>query len=173
MPLPAGLVHVYTGDGKGKTTAAWGLALRARGQGLRVKVLEFLKCPRVTGEGRAARRLGVSVETFGLGFCRGHQARPAHRAAARQALARAAKLLASGRWDVVVLDEAAAAAGLRLISTTELLCALRARAPGVEAVVTGRAAPRGLRRAADYLTEMRELRHPFTKGVKARKGIEL
>ncbi|HOX07991.1 MAG TPA: cob(I)yrinic acid a,c-diamide adenosyltransferase [Planctomycetota bacterium] len=172
----AGLLHVYTGTGKGKTTAAWGLALRAAGHGLRVKVIEFIKGPRLTGEHAAARRLGrkVSVETCGLGFYfgRSSEERRRHRMAAERALARARRALSSGRWDVVVLDEAAGAAALRLISTARLLDALRGRAAGVEAVVTGRGAPPALRRAADYLTEMCAVRHPQERGVDGRRGVE-
>lgn len=167
-----GLVHLYTGGGKGKTTAAWGLALRAAGHGLRVKVIEFLKGPRECGEHLAAGALRsrISVETCGAGFCR--RADGVHRAAARRALERSRAALASGRWDLVVLDEAAAAAALGLFSPRDLLRALAGRAPRVEAVVTGRAAPRKLRALADYVTEMRELRHPFRKGTRARRGIE-
>jgi len=176
QPPPLGLIHVYTGTGKGKTTAAWGLALRAVGHGRRVKVIEFLKGPRATGEHLAARRLGrsVSVETCGLGFYFGRDAEETrrHRAAAERALARARAALASGRWGVVVLDEAAGAAALGLVRAAELVRALRGRAPGVEAVVTGRGAPAALRRVADYLTEMRAVRHPFELGISGRKGIE-
>jgi len=171
-----GLVHLYTGAGQGKTTAAWGLALRAAGHGLRVKVVEFLKGPRVAGEHLAARRLGrlISVETGGLGFFfgRGAAERARHRAAAARTLARAARALASGRWDLVVLDEAATAARLRLIRSADLVRALRGRAEGVEAVVTGRGAGAGLCRLADYCTEMRAVRHPYARGIQGRRGIE-
>jgi len=171
-----GLVHLYTGAGKGKTSAAWGLALRAAGHGKRVKVIEFIKGPRLTGEHLAAERLGrlVSVEVCGIGFCRGRdpQRLRKHRECAAGALAAATRALASGRWDVVVLDEAAGAACLGLIGAAELVCAVRARTPGVEVVITGRGAPRELRRAADYLTEMRAVRHPYARGVGAREGIE-
>jgi cob(I)alamin adenosyltransferase len=171
-----GLVHVYTGTGKGKTTAAWGLALRAAGQGRRVKVIEFIKGPRTTGEHRAARMLGrrVSVETCGLGFYFRRDAEEAsrHRAAAERALERARAALTSGRWGVVILDEAAGAVALKLIRTADLVRVLRGRAAGVEAVVTGRGAPAALRRAADYLTEMRAVRHPMGRGVSGRRGIE-
>jgi cob(I)alamin adenosyltransferase len=173
---PIGLIHVYTGTGKGKTTAAWGLTLRAVGQGRRVKVIEFLKGPRATGEHQAARRLGrsVSVETCGLGFYFGRDAEEArrHRAAAERALARARAALASGRWGMVILDEAAGAVALGLVRSSELVRVLRSRAPGVEAVVTGRGAPAALRRVADYLTEMRAVRHPLGRGVTGRRGIE-
>jgi cob(I)alamin adenosyltransferase len=175
-PRPRGLVHLYTGPGKGKTSAAWGLALRAAGHGKRVKIIEFLKGPRLTGEHRAAKRLGrlVSVEVRGAGFCRGGsgEALRKHRECAAGALSAAARALASGRWDVVVLDEAASAAALRLVGTAGLVRVIRSRAPGVEAVVTGRGAPPALRRAADYLTEMRAVRHPYDRGVRARRGIE-
>ena len=173
---PAGLIHVYTGTGKGKTTAAWGLVLRAAGHGRRIKIIEFIKGPRVTGEHLVARRLGrrVSVETLGLGFYFGKSAeeKRRHRAAAGKALVRAARALASGRWDLVVLDEAAGAAALGLVRTADLVRVLRGRAPGVEAVVTGRGAPAALCRAADYLTEMRVVRHPQERGVAGREGIE-
>ena len=173
---PRGLLHLYTGSGKGKTSAAWGLALRAAGHGKRVKVIEFVKGPRTTGEHLAARRLGrlISIEVCGIGFCRRGSAEQfrKHRECAAGALAAAARALASGRWDVVVLDEAAGAAGHGLLKAAELLRVIRSRAPGVEVVVTGRGAPPSLRRAADYLTEMRAVRHPYARGVGARKGIE-
>ena len=171
-----GLVHLYTGTGKGKTTAAWGLVLRAAGHGRRVKVIEFLKGPRVTGEHLAARRLGrrVSVEIGGLGFFFGRDAAEVrrHRAAAARALASAARALSSGRWDLVDLDEAAVAVGLKLITCADLVRAVRGRAAGVEAVVTGRGAPPGLCRLADYLTEMRAVRHPHERGIGGRQGVE-
>ncbi len=166
-----GQFHLYTGSGKGKTTAALGLALRAVGAGLRVCVVQFAK-GRPTSEIGPLERLGVKVLRFGRpGFLRSPPD-PADAEAARQGLAVARTALAGGEYDLVVLDEAAVAVHYGLVSANELLDALAARAPRVEAVVTGRQAHPKLVECADLVTEMREVKHYYRHGLPARKGIE-
>jgi cob(I)alamin adenosyltransferase len=167
----AGQLHVYTGDGKGKTTAALGLALRACGAGLRVCVLQFAK-GRPCSELAALARLGVRVARFGQAhFIRG-EPDPEDRAAARAGLEEARQALTGGAYDVVVLDEASVAVQCGLFSANALLEVLAARRPEVEAVVTGRGAHPKLIECADLVTEMRNIRHYYHHGVPARKGIE-
>lgn len=172
--LDQGCVQVYTGSGKGKTTAALGLALRAAGAGLRVYFGQFLKA-RPTCELASLRRLSppVRVRRFGRrGFVRGRAA-PEDVAAARAGLAAAERALRSGRYDLVILDEANVAAAAGVIGVPDLLALIDARPPRVELVLTGRGAdPRVLARA-DLVTEMRERKHYYRRGVPARRGIEM
>ena len=167
----SGLLHVYTGDGKGKTTAALGLALRARGAGLRVFVGQFAK-GRECSELTALESLGVTVRQFGRPqFIHGPPA-AADLALAQQGLAEARAVLSSGAYDLVILDEASVAVQCGLFAVNELLDVLAARATTVEAVVTGRGAPPKLVECADLVTEMREVKHYYRNGIQARKGIE-
>jgi len=168
-----GCLHVYTGDGKGKTTAALGLAVRAAGAGMRVYIGQFLKAGWCSEHRALARFRGlITVRRFGTpGFVRGHPT-SAQRSGARRGLEQAARALRSGRYDLVVLDEANVAVRLGLLSPAGLLKALRGRAAHVEAVVTGRDACRELLRGADLVTEMREIKHYFHGGVRARRGID-
>ena len=166
-------LQVYTGDGKGKTTAALGLALRAAGAGLRVFIAQFAKgteAAELSSLGRLADL--VTVRQYGRpGFIR--EAPTADDiAAARGGLREAREAVASGRFDVVILDEANIATHLGLITTEELLEVADLAAGRVEIVITGRSAdPRVIERA-DLVTEMREVKHYHAKGVPARRGIE-
>jgi cob(I)alamin adenosyltransferase len=169
-----GYIQLYTGDGKGKTTAALGLALRAAGAGMRVFIACFMK-GRTYSEDRALARLrpAVTVRKFGRGcFVRGKPS-PADFAAARRGLEESEKAIVSGNFGLVVLDEAAIAAHLGLFPASELLRLAGLKPRHVELVITGRGAHPSLKRRADLVTEMREVKHYFGKGVKARKGIEL
>lgn len=171
-----GLVMIFTGDGKGKTTAALGLGLRAWGQGMRVLVLQFLKSPSwPAGEREAVRRLeGFEIRPLGLGFVRGRgedELRP-HREAARQALTVAREAVAGGEWDLVVLDEIFVALSLGLLAEEDLHAILDARSPSLHLALTGRGAPETVVARADLVTEMREVKHHYTRGIKAQKGIE-
>lgn len=168
-----GLVHVYTGDGKGKTTASVGLAVRAVGSGMRVAFVQFVKGGRESSELASLRRLGIEVvrpatESSGLmrnvRTARDHEAAALALAAARDAL--------SGAFDLVVLDEACVAARSGLIGAEDLAAAIRDRALDVEVVCTGRGAPPELLELADYVTELHPVRHPHERGIRARKGIE-
>jgi len=167
-----GLIQVYTGDGKGKTTAALGLALRAAGHGLRTYIGQFLK-GRPTGELRAARLLEpyLTIEQFGeAGFAAKGDARQA--ALARQGLRRIRRVLASGEYDIIILEEINLALDLELLSLQEVLVLLEERPSGVELVLTGRGAPQELISRADLVTEMVAVKHPYDQGVGARAGIE-
>ncbi len=166
-------IHVYTGDGKGKTTAALGLTLRAAGAGLRVYFAQFIKQGDYS-EIRALAELGarVCVAQFGRGrFVRGAP-EPADVAAAADGLRAVAAALASGRYDLVVLDEINVAVALGLVAEADLLDLLDARPPGVELVLTGRRASAAVLERAHLVTEMRAVKHYFEQGVGARIGIE-
>jgi cob(I)alamin adenosyltransferase len=172
-PARPGYVHVYTGDGKGKTTAALGLALRAAGRGRRVFIGQFMK-GQAYGElaALAGHRL-IRVEQFGSPGCvRRHEVTQAHVDEARQGLVRSLEALTSGEYDIVILDELSVAVWFGLLSEEDCAALLRARPAPVELVVTGRRAPDTLLAAADLVTEMREVRHYYQQGVPAREGIE-
>jgi len=182
MRLARGLVQVYTGNGKGKTTAALGLAVRALGQGLNVCFLQFLKGGTPTGEQRGAEALlpAMRWETFGVDRRQTAKTREwwlsgwteADRAAAQEGLALGKDIVQSGEYDLVVLDELCVALEGGLVDLGQVLELLAARGEHVEVVITGRGAPPGLIAAADLVTEMREVKHPFRNGVSARRGIE-
>ncbi len=170
-----GLVHLYTGDGKGKTTAAFGLALRAAGHGLRVLVVQFLKGGKAPfGEIEALRALpNVEVAQFGPGGFVGRDF-PFEdgKETAREGLEFVRRALRSGGYDLVVLDEVAVAVRKGLLSEAEILGLLKQKAKRTEVVLTGRYAGKALREAADLVTEMRAVKHPFEQGVSWRWGIE-
>ena len=168
-----GYVQVYTGDGKGKTTAALGLALRSAGAGRKVFIGQFIKSAQYS-EIKALKRFSdlITIQQFGRGcFIRGNPEQ-ADIDLAQQALAAIAKALASAKYDVVIADEANVAFGCNLISEDDLIQLIDARPPKVELVLTGRHAPSAVIARADLVTEMRPIKHYFDKGVMARKGIE-
>lgn len=168
-----GYIQVYTGNGKGKTTAALGLALRAAGAGLRTFLAQFMKgqrCSEHTLLAELADR--ITVRQYGKGFLRSKNAPAAHVKAAQTGLREVREILASGEYDVVVLDEANVAAHYGLISVDDLLQLMANRPAGVELVITGRYADERVMKAADLVTEMREIKHYEKKGVTARRGIE-
>jgi cob(I)alamin adenosyltransferase len=170
----AGYVHVYTGDGKGKTTAALGLALRAAGAGWRVFIGQFAKGSQ-TSELRALARLSdlVTVCQFGRPGWIGPTPTEEDIAAAQEGLARCWEAITSGQYQLVILDEVILAPVLRLFSLEELLAVIDARPDGVELVLTGRYAHPAILQRADVATEMRELKHYYRQGVLARTGIEM
>lgn len=167
-----GLVHIYTGNGKGKTTAAFGLALRMLGNGGRVIMIQFLKSVNVYGEQRKAQECGVVVESYGLPKFVHGKPEPEEIEAAKKALERAKEVVKSGKWDLVILDEICVALGFKMIKIEEVKELIKEKAPNTELVLTGRYCPVELYELADYITEMREIKHPYTKGVVARKGVE-
>lgn len=172
--LEQGLVQIYTGEGKGKTTAALGLALRALGRGLKVYMLQFLK-GEDTGELHAGRLFGdrLVIEQTGLqGFIRRGRIDPGDVHRAREALRTAKDILSRGEYDLVILDEINVALYFELISVHEVIQVLEARAPHVEVVLTGRYAPPELIEMADLVTEMKNIKHYYHAGVPAREGIE-
>ncbi len=168
-----GLVQVYTGDGKGKTTAALGLALRAAGHGLRTYIGQFLK-GRPTGELKAAKLLEpyLTIEQFGEADFVLTRGDPRQAALARRGLQRIRQILASGEYDIVVLEEINVALELELIPLEDVLALMEERPSEVELVLTGRGAPQELISRADLVTEMVAIKHPYQRGVKARLGIE-
>jgi cob(I)alamin adenosyltransferase len=172
-PLERGYVQLYTGDGKGKTTASLGLVLRALGQGLRPAVLQFMKADPNWGEIVTLKRLGVPVQQCGLDhWVFAGKISDEDRAAAAEGFARARALVESGDYDVVVLDELVTAVFFELVPVQSVLELIREKPEQVELVVTGRRAPDELIAAVDLATEMRPLKHYFDAGVQARPGIE-
>jgi cob(I)alamin adenosyltransferase len=165
-------VQIYTGDGKGKTTAAMGLALRAAGQGLRVKVVQFLK-GRDSGEVNALERLGVEVVRVSAGGKFLWDMDDVEKAALRRDALAVLTVIHGwlGEADVLVLDEALGALHGGLLTMDEIVSIIRQRG-GTELVLTGRAAPDELVALADLVTEMRPVKHYMDAGIKARKGIE-
>jgi cob(I)alamin adenosyltransferase len=170
---PAGLLVVYTGDGKGKTTAALGMVFRALGRKLPVAVVQFVKGHWKTGERLFAEGLpGLEFLTLGEGFTWEGDDPAVHAAAARAAWDRARALLAAGRHRILVLDELTHVLTQGYVACDEVLAAIAARPAGMTVVVTGRGAPAPLLAAADLVTEMRAVKHPFDRGVKAIAGVD-
>jgi len=168
-----GYIQVYTGDGKGKSTAAFGLAMRAAGRGLRVLILQFMKADPTWGEIVSARKLGIEVAQCGLDHwvIKG-EASDDDLAAAATGFERARAMVLSGDYDVVVLDELVTAVFFELVTVDAVLALFFQRPPGVELVLTGRRCPPEIVAAADLVTEMRPLKHYYDAGVEAREGIE-
>jgi cob(I)alamin adenosyltransferase len=172
-PTPAGLLIVYTGHGKGKTTAALGLVFRALGRGFRVAVVQFIKGKWKTGERLFAEGLpNLTFLVMGRGFTWESDDLSRDRAAAQAAWGEAAALIAGGAHQVVVLDELTYVLNYGFVPAAEIVEALRARPPHVHVVITGRNAPEALLEIADLITEMRSLKHPFENGRKAEPGID-
>ena len=170
-----GRVLLFTGDGKGKTTAALGMALRASGHGMRTLILQFIKANSSVGEVSACRRLpGVEISQTGLGFVpeRSNPSFPEHRRAAEEGLGLALKALTSGQYDLVILDEICTAISRGLIDEVCVIEALRQAHPRTCVVMTGRNATRALIDLADTVTEMRFVKHGFREGRAAEKGVE-
>ncbi|MCF6289903.1 MAG: cob(I)yrinic acid a,c-diamide adenosyltransferase [Desulfobacterales bacterium] len=169
-----GLIILYTGNGKGKTTAALGQALRAAGQGLKVCIIQFIKGRDDTGEVRALARLGDMIElhTMGSGFTWAAKdpGEPKKAAIAGWALAR--KKIMSNHYDLVILDEFTYALNFDYLAEPEVLAAFKERPRKLHLLITGRDAGEQLLAAADLVTEMREIKHPFQQGERGRRGIE-
>jgi cob(I)alamin adenosyltransferase len=171
--LSGGYVQVYTGDGKGKTTAALGLALRASGHGMRTYIGQFMK-GQDYGELHTLREHPyITIEQYGDPRCiRREEITPEHVAQARQGLERARKVMLSGQYDIIVLDEVNVAIWFGLLSVDDVLAFLDQRPEHIEVILTGRHAPQELIERADLVTEMQEVKHYYQRGVTARKGIE-
>jgi len=172
-----GLVIVYTGGGKGKTTAALGLALRAIGYGWRVCMIQFIKGSCRYGEMEGVKRLAPNFELIvaGRGFIGILGDRlplSEHREAAQRALEVSREKIASGRYDIVILDEVNYALSMGLIDIGDVLNLIRQKPHKVTLVLTGDKAPKEIAEAADIVTEMKEIKHPFRRGLPARMGID-
>jgi cob(I)alamin adenosyltransferase len=170
-----GYIQVYTGNCKGKTTAALGLAFRAMGHGLKTYIGQFIK-KHPYGEIESARMVSsfITIEQYGKGaFIHVSETiSPEDTECARKGLLRAGEVMLSGEYHIVVLDEILTACYFKLISSGDILKLLSQKPAGVELVLTGRYAPADIIEAADLVTEMREVKHYYQKGVPARPGIE-
>lgn len=167
-----GCVHLYTGDGKGKTTAAAGLAARAAGQGMQVGFFQFLKNG-ISGEIIALSKLGAQAfapQTGKFVWEMSEEERAACTARQKEMLARAQGLMPD--FDMVVLDEVVCAISENMITKEEIEAFIKARPNGTELVLTGRGAPEWLFEYCDYITEMKPHAHPYEHGLAARKGVE-
>lgn len=175
---PQGLVHLYTGDGKGKTTAALGLALRALGYGRRVAVIQFLKRTQMkTGEMVFAEKIDgpLTIERFGASrFATDDEKREVESSGqtVERGWQHARELVGKGEHDLVVLDEVTHIVKQGYIPMADLIELIRGKAPALELVITGRYAPPELVAVCDYVTEMKEIKHPYHDGVRAREGTE-
>lgn len=172
-----GLIIVYTGDGKGKTTAALGMALRAIGRGWNVLMVQFMKGTWRYGELDAVKQLAPQFEIvpMGKGFYKildDHYTEEQHRQAALAALEFAREKMLSGAYDLLILDEANNAISTGLLPLEAVLQFLDAKPSDFHIVLTGRGAPQALIDRADLVTEMREVKHPYQKGILAQKGID-
>ena len=166
-------IHVYTGNGKGKTTAAFGLALRAEGAGLKVFIGQFVK-GKTYHENVAAQKYlkNIKVKQYGLGCFIINTPTTEDINAARKGLEEMKKIILSGKYDVVVMDEVTIALHYKLFTVEKLLEIIKNKPEHVELVLTGRYAPQPLIEAADLVTEMKEVKHYYQQGVEAREGIE-
>ncbi len=167
------MVHLYTGNGKGKTTAAFGLALRVVGRGGMVLIIQFLKgLP--TGEVLAVKRIPeIEVKRFGSErFVDPKNPKEEDVLLARSGLEEASRGMSSGKYWLVVLDEINVAVAFNLLPEEEVIESVKSRDPGTEVVLTGRYAPSSFYDLADYVTEFREVKHPFQSGIPAMEGIE-
>jgi len=178
--LEKGLVQIYTGDGKGKTTAAFGLALRAAGQGNKVLIYQFLKPPALDIGERFALQLGavrIRIEALDMPWdmsksLKDGQAVTETQAQISEVLERIAQTAEKRFYDVLILDEIIFCLSKNLARFEDIKRIIDRRAPGVEIVMTGRDAPEELIEMADLVTEMKNIKHPFDKGQSARRGIE-
>jgi cob(I)alamin adenosyltransferase len=170
-----GLVQVYTGGGKGKTTAALGLALRAVGHGLTVYMIQFMKGKTEYGEIKSVKKLSnFKIEQFGRScFVNKNKPSKVDVEHAERGLERAKEVIKSGEWDIVILDEINVALNYKLIQVKDVLEIIRSKPRHVELVLTGRKAPKKVISCADLVSEVRERKHPYrAKKLKCRKGIE-
>lgn len=168
-----GLVHVYTGIGKGKTTASLGLAFRASGSGLKVLMVQFLKPSEEYGEQIAAKRFdGFDIVSMGIDHMVSDVTREEDIRLAKEALDYLSAVLKSGEYDLIIADEINVAMSWNLLTPEEVIKVLEDRKENTEVVLTGRGAPDAIVEYADLVTEMTMVKHPFDKGIGARRGIE-
>ena len=170
-----GLIHIYTGDGKGKTTAALGLALRAIGAGKKVVIVQFIKKGN-NSEHKAIKkyRLPMEIKSFGIGFYKilgDNKPKTAHQKAAQKALEYAQKIIADNIHDIIILDEINIAISLKLIQVKEVIRIIT-MPNNAEVILPGRGLHPELKKYAHLITEMKKNKHYFDGGIKARKGIE-
>lgn len=171
-----GLIMVNTGPGKGKTTAAMGTALRAVGNGLKVLMLQFLKGSWHYGELDAVKAFGDNfvIKQMGRGFVKvgGAETDPEDIRLVEEAWAEAEQAIESGAWNLVILDEINYAISYRMLDPEKVVAALKKRPEMVHVILTGRNAHSSIVEVADTVTEMKEVKHAYTKGIEAQRGIE-
>lgn len=168
-----GLILVYTGNGKGKSSSAFGVLTRALGWGKTVGVVQFIKGKWVSGERQFFQKLGtVDWHTMGEGFTWNTQDRDRDIAAAEAAFGKARDMMANGDYDVIVLDEINIALRYDYLTVEAVIDGLKARSDRTSVVLTGRDAKQELCDYADLVSEMREVKHPFQSGIKAQRGID-
>ncbi len=174
QPGKKGLTLVYTGNGKGKTTAALGVLMRAWGQDLRVVMLQFMKATTGKwGEIRAAQRMGVEIIPLGQGFTWTSEDLAHDRALAQECWQQCRAKIESNNYDIVIMDEITYTLKYGWLDIEEVLSTLRNRNPVLHVILTGRDAPDALIDYADLVTEMREIKHPYkTQGIMAQKGLD-
>ncbi|UCD96436.1 MAG: cob(I)yrinic acid a,c-diamide adenosyltransferase [Candidatus Bathyarchaeota archaeon] len=172
--MDKGLVQVYTGNGKGKTSAAFGLALRAIGRGLKVHVIQFIKGGFDYGESHVADKLdNLTLKAFGRGkFIVTKPPPEDDLRLASEAFELAKRVVTSANYDVVILDEINVAIDLGMLDLQDVINLVQNKPDSVELVLTGRNAPTAIIEVADLVTEMKEVKHPFQQGIPPRKGIE-
>lgn len=167
-----GYIHVYTGDGKGKTTAAFGLALRTLCAGKKVYIGQFVKSMKYNETKVDQYFDSITIEQLGRGCFIQEDPEQIDIDMAKEGLVHCAQLMKSGDYDLVILDEVTIALYYKLFGVTDLIEAIKSRKPSVEVVVTGRYAPEELLEIADLVTEMKEIKHYYTQGVLSRNGID-
>jgi cob(I)alamin adenosyltransferase len=172
-----GLIVIITGHGKGKTTAALGMALRAVGHGMRVCIIEFIKGDIYSGEIDGVKELSPHIEfhMMGCGFYRTKEdphTQEKHRNKAQKALKLAEQKMLSGKFDILILDEINVALTLNLIDLTQILALIKKKPPLMHLILTGRGAHPELTKRAHTVTEMKEIQHAFRKGIEPQKGID-
>jgi len=172
-----GLIIVNTGDGKGKTTAALGICVRAVGYDMKVAMIQFIKGSWHYGEIDGIKKLAPNVELFAggkgfVGIVDDNLPREEHEKAARSTLEHAEELMLSGKYDIIILDELNVAVSIGLLELKDILKLLDKKPEKLDIVITGRGAKDELIERADLVTEMKEIKHPYQKGILAQKGID-
>lgn len=173
-----GLVIVFTGNGKGKTTSALGVALRASGHRKKILIIQFLKNYKNYGELKFVKnfpKANIEIKTFGEGYVgiRGDKKpKEVHLKAAKKGLEFAKKMIFSKRYFMIILDEINIALNLKLLKVDDVLKLLKSKPKDLHLVLTGRGVPKKIIEVADLVTEMKEIKHPYKKGILAQKGIE-
>lgn len=174
-PKHNGMVQVYTGNGKGKTSAALGLGLRAAGHGFEVYMIQFMKGQINYGELEAVKRIpNFTIRQFGRpDFVDRSNPDPQDIELAKEALAHAREIIEKGQIDFLILDEVNVAMDWGLISVDEVISLIKSRPQNMEIILTGRYAPPAIIELADLVSEIKEVKHPYQKGAAARKGVEM
>ncbi len=172
--MEKGLIIIYTGDGKGKTTAALGQAFRAIGHGMKICIIQFVKGKRQTGEIITAEKFKKLLEFHikGRGFIYNTENMEKHLKAGKEAWEFAKKKISSDKYDIIILDELTYLIKYDIVKESEILSAIKDKPEKLHIIITGRDASEGLIKSADLVSEIKNIKHPIQKGIKAQKGIE-